>query len=320
MEESSWRPSASHEILTRRAGLLRAIRAFMHERGVLEVETPALSRAAATDPNILSLRTRVHLPDAPGGQQVYLHTSPEFPMKRLLAAGSGPIFQIARVFRDQEAGQRHLPEFSLLEWYRPGFDHHRLMDEITELLQLLGRSAPVRLSYRELFMRHAGLCPHTAPDGDLRQRAHELGLVAAGGADRSMLLDFLFDRAVAPRLPDAGVFVFDYPLCQAALARIVPSLPPVAQRFELFLSGMEIANGFHELGDSAEQSQRFKIENARRAGRGLPVMPVDERLLAALESGLPDCAGVALGIDRLLMALTGGSRIDEVTAFTFNRG
>ena len=290
----------------------------MHERGVLEVETPALSHAASTDPNILSLQSRVQVPQAAAATEVYLHTSPEFAMKRLLAAGSGPIYQITRVFRDHESGPRHLPEFSMLEWYRPGFDHHRLMDEIAELLKVLGRPAPARLTYRDTFMRHTGLCPHTAPEAALQQRAREMGLVAAS-SERSVLLDFLFDHCVAPGLPAAGAFVLDYPVCQAALARIVPGFPPVAERFELFLAGMEIANGFHELLDRSEQRQRFAAENARRAGRGLPVMPVDERLLAALESGLPDCAGVALGIDRLLMALTGSRSIDEVVAFSFDR-
>ncbi|MBI2994537.1 MAG: EF-P lysine aminoacylase GenX [Gammaproteobacteria bacterium] len=318
MVSADWRPSATRDILARRAGLLCAIRTFMHDRGVLEVETPALSHAAATDPNIQSLQSRVHLPQASAAAEVCLHTSPEFPMKRLLAAGLGPIFQVAKVFRDHECGPLHQPEFTMLEWYRPGFDHHRLMDEIAELLQMLGLPAPARSTYRDVFMRHTGLCPHTAPDEALQNRAAELGLVASG-ADRNLLLDFLFSRTVTPRLPASGALVYAYPVSQAALARIVPSLPPVAERFELFLSGMEIANGFHELGDSVEQRRRFAADNARRASRGLPVMPVDERLLAALDSGLPDCAGAALGVERLLMVLTGSKRIDEVVAFPFAR-
>lgn len=315
---SNWQPSASRDMLALRAQVLQRIREFMQKRGVLEVDTPVLSRAAATDPHLLSLQSRVRLPHAASPADVYLHTSPEFAMKRLLAAGSGPIFQIAKVFRDNESGKQHQPEFTMLEWYRTGFDHHRLMDEIAELLQALDLPAPGRAKYRDVFMLHTGLCLHTAPEVELGRRARELGL-AAGESDRGILLDFLFDRAVAPQLPASGMFVSDYPACQAALARIDPGPPPVAERFELFLAGMEIANGFHELRDGAEQRRRFEADNAHRRERGLPVMPLDERLLAALDNGLPDCSGVALGIDRLLMALAGKGNIDDVVAFPFER-
>lgn len=319
MTSSFWHPSASREMLAKRAQLLRRIREFMQARDVLEVETPVLSRAASTDPNLHSLRTGVLLPDSATRIAVHLHTSPEFFMKRLLAAGSGPIYQIAKVFRDGEAGRRHQPEFTMLEWYRPGFDQHELMDEIAALLGALDLPAPERTTYAEVFSSGTGLCPHTAPEPELRKQAAELGL-CAGDVDRSALLDFLFDRAVAPRLSmPGGMLVHDYPACQAALATVRPGTPPVAERFELFLSGLEIANGFHELCDAAEQRRRFQEENARRQIRQLPPMPMDERLLAALEGGLPDCSGIALGVDRLLMALAACDHIDEVVSFPFDR-
>ncbi len=321
-----WRPSAALPTLQLRARLLRQIRAFFEARAVLEVETPALSRAATPDPHIESFVTR----DALSGAPRYLHTSPEFPMKRLLAAGSGAIYQLGKVFRQGEAGRRHNPEFTLLEWYRPGFDHRRLMQEVEELLRsLLEPYLPlgpgVYLSYRQAFLEHVGIDPLTAGAAELAARAAALGIDVAGLArdDPDPWRDLLLTQVVEPALPrDCPVFLYDYPASQAALARVRPGKegePPVAERFELYLNGLELANGFHELADAAEQRRRFEQDNAARQRAGLPVVPLDEAFLAALEAGLPDCAGVALGVDRLVMLAAGLSDIREVLAFDYGR-
>lgn len=323
-----WRPSADLSVLRLRAELLAQIRAFFAARGVLEVETPALSAAAITDPHLASFKTCYSGPGSQHGRPLYLHTSPEFAMKRLLAAGSGCIYQIARVFRDGEAGSRHNPEFTLLEWYRVGFDHHRLMDEVAELVGMLlaGRLAlaePERLSYRQIFQHHLNLDPHRATVADLAACAETRNISIPTGMpldDPDPWLDLLLTHCVEPRLGSGRLtFVHDYPASQAALARLRPDDPPVGERFELYINGIELANGFHELGDAVEQRRRFAQENAARRAAGLPVMPVDEHLLAALEFGLPDCAGVALGFDRLVMLATRKTSLAEVLAFPLDR-
>lgn len=285
----------------------------------MEVETPVLSHHGNTDPNIRSFTTRYAAPDRPAAVELYLNTSPEFAMKRLLAAGYGPLYQVARVFRDGEQGSRHQPEFSMLEWYRPGFDHHRLMDEIDDLLTLVGLEPACRYPYASVFEECTGLDPHRVDEAQLLQVAAADGL-AIDVPDRGTLLDFLFSHRVVPSLDtDKPVFIYDFPVCQAALARIRRGAPDVAERFELLIGGLELANGFHELTDAAEQQARFSEENRHRDTRQLPMIDIDTNLLAALEQGLPDCAGVALGLDRLLMVLTGASRIDEVLAFPHER-
>ena len=321
----AWRPAAAFESLRARARLLGQLRDFFSQAGIMEVETPVCSHAGVTDPAIESLTTRFTGPGAPQGEILYLQTSPEFPMKRLLAAGSGPIYQICRVFRGGELGSRHNPEFSLLEWYRPGFDHHRLMGEVAELINAL-LPAPLgveRLSYAQVFQRHLQLDPHRASAHELQRCAIDRGIT---GADQLVLespdgwLDLLLSHLIESHLgQDRLTFLYDYPASQAALARIRQGEPPLAERFELYLGGMEIANGFHELADAQEQRSRFARENAARAARALPVMPLDENLLAALQAGLPDCAGVALGIDRLLMFLSGRRDIRQLLAFPYER-
>jgi lysyl-tRNA synthetase class 2 len=317
-----WQPSASLEMLQARARLLRRLRAWFDGSGALEVETPVCSAAGVTDPAIESFRTAPGVLDRRGR---YLHTSPEFPMKRLLAAGSGPIYQICRVFRDGESGRRHNPEFTLLEWYRSGWDHHRLMDEMAELLcDVAQRPLPqLRMTYGELFLEYLGVDPHRAEPDLLRQCAREQGVADASSLqlpDRDAWLDLLLTHCIEPRLPaDSLNFVYDYPASQAALARVRPGPPAVAERFELYLGRVELANGFHELSDAAEQRARFTAEQAEREAMGLPAVPMDENLLAALEAGMPDCAGVALGVDRLLMWLSGADHIDQVLAFPFAR-
>ncbi len=324
-----WRPTAALEVLKLRARMLERIRAFFSARGVLEVETPILSTAAVTDPALASFATRYTGPLFPHGQTLYLHTSPEFPMKRLLASGSGSIYQICKVFRDGESGRRHNPEFTLLEWYRVGFDQHRLMSETGELVMPLLASTlkldpPERLTYREAFLRHAEIDPHTATVADYTTVAkrHDIyvpkDLLAHN--DTAAWHDLLLTHVVEPKL-GAGhlTFIHEYPASRASLARIQPGNPPVAARFELYLNGVELANGFHELADAKEQRTRFERQLHARAAGGLPAMPIDERLLSALEHGLPDCAGVALGFDRLVMIASGTRTIAEAIAFPIDR-
>ena len=308
-----------------RARALAEIRAFFAEAGVLEVETPALSFSGSTDPALASLATAYTGPCAPQGAALFLHTSPEFAMKRLLAAGSGPIYQVCKVFRDGERGRQHNPEFTLLEWYRPGFGLHALMDEVAALLRcVLGHDlAEERLSYAEAFQRALGVDPHRDTVGGFKAAATRAGIAAADRLelpDRDAWLDLLMTHCVEVGLGAAGMtFVHDFPVSQAALARLRDEDPPVAERFEVYVRGVELANGFHELADAAEQRRRSEADNARRRVAGFAEMPIDERLLAALAAGLPDCCGVALGVDRLVMLATGATRIDEVIAFPLER-
>ncbi|MFU8896588.1 MAG: EF-P lysine aminoacylase EpmA [Gammaproteobacteria bacterium] len=337
---SDWRPSASPRALRLRARLLARMRAFFAARGLLEVETPQLSAAAATDVHLESLRA------APpgGGLAGWLHTSPEFPMKRLLCAGTGDIWQLARVFRGAERGRRHNPEFSLLEWYRVGWQAPALMEEVDALLRSLAGEAALssatpsttapstpaalrladtrRLSYRAAFLEYAGFDPFVATGGEIVQALEDRGITVPAGLadDRDAALDLALATLVEPGFdPAQPTFVYDFPASHAALARIRPGNPPVAERFELFLGGMELANGFQELTDAAEQAARFRAELAARQRRGLVEPPVDDRLLAAMAHGLPDCAGVALGFDRLVMILAGAAQIDDVLAFPWGQ-
>lgn len=320
-----WRPSAPLANLRARAALLARIRAFFAARGVFETETPALSAAAVTDPHLASLRSHYTGPGFPAGRPMYLQTSPEFAMKRLLAAGSGPIYQIAKAFRDGESGRLHNPEFTLLEWYRPGFDLSAMMDEVEALVaEVLGLDRRFeRMSYQDLFRRRLKVDPFVASMEELRGCARRLGLARSEEMslpEPEAWLDLLLTHFIEPGL-GAGTpcFVHDYPPGQAALARIRPGPLPVAERFELYINGMEIANGFRELADAAEQRTRFERDRARRRRDGLPDVVPDERLLAALEHGLPDCTGVALGVDRLVMAALGAKSIAEVLAFPLDR-
>ncbi len=285
----------------------------------MEVETPVLSQASVTDPHIQSLETRLHLSDCSSSNVLYLQTSPEFHMKRLLCAGSGPIYQISRVFRNGESGRFHNPEFTLLEWYRPGYDHYDLMDELGELLAGLGLVVNGRIPYADVFMDATGLDPHSVTVKALGKLARERGL-ASDNKDRCELLDFIFSHCVVPELETKGiVFIYDFPEPQAALAKLTDSCPARAERFELFVYGIEVANGFHELCDAEEQLMRFEGDLQRRSEAGKKPCPVDMNLIAALKSGLPPCAGVAVGIDRLLMVLNDARHIDDVIAFPVDR-
>ena len=310
-----WQPGISLEMLKLRAGLLQRIRTFMNARGILEVDTPVLGHAAVTDPNLHSFSTCFRHPAGTEVRTLYLGTSPEFAMKRLLAYGSGPIYQITHVFRDGESGRLHNPEFTMLEWYRTGYDEHALMDETGALLLELEFKSALRKKYGEVFQTATGLDPHCADTSLLQQAAREHGLVTVMD-DRAGLLDFLFNRCVAESLGhEQPVFIHDYPACQCVLARLSDDDPPVARRFELFINGIEIANGFYELADAHEQRRRFEQDNRRRREMGLPESPIDERLLLALAHGLPDCAGVAVGVDRLLMVRQGCDELRHVMPF-----
>jgi lysyl-tRNA synthetase class 2 len=314
---ADWQPTASLGALKIRAALLIAARTFFAQRAVLEVETPILSAAAVSDPQIESLVTEVA-----GMGRFHLNTSPEYPMKRLLAAGSGDIYQICKVFRDEERGRWHNPEFTLIEWYRLGFDDAALMTEVESLVGAMlaphRRLEPAeRLSYAAALQRHAGVDAHRASDTELSAAAAQHGIVCHTDLDRDAKLDLLMGLVVGPRLGhEHPCFICDYPASQAALARLKPGSPAVAARFELYLDGIELANGFHELIDAAEQRARFNQDLELRRARGRVTPPMDERLLAALSAGLPDCAGVALGFDRLAAIALRAPRLAD--AMTFN--
>ena len=302
--------SATPALLRARAALLARIREFFAARRVLEVETPALSSAGNSDPAIESVSANL------GERRYWLHTSPEYAMKRLLAAGVGNCYQICRVFRDGELGRWHQPEFTLLEWYRLDWDETELMDEVEELIEhAVGESVLAwpgsRLSYADAFKHRLGIDPH----GNLSELPGclaSLGIDVPEGLDRDALLDLAFSEAVAARFePDVLTFIHDYPASQAALAAIKPQTPPIAARFEAFAGGIELANGFRELTDAAEQRARFARDIETRRARGQPVAPLDEAFLEALGDGLPPCAGVAVGVDRLI-ALAAG--LDNVAA------
>lgn len=318
----NWRPTASLRTLQIRAEMLAAIRVFFAERGVLEVTTPVLSPAGTTDPNIASLVT--DLGASPQHPRRYLHTSPEFAMKRLLAGGSGPIYQLCTVFRDSDLGRHHRPEFSMLEWYRPGFDYWRLMDEIELLVKTLAApyravGAARRLSYRRLFIDTLGLDPATADVDNCRTCCKRYGLAVPDSMPGELdpWLDLLIGALIAPRLPPESLtFVYDYPASQASLARTkTVEGYAVAERFELYWGAAELANGFQELTDAGEQLRRFEADNRHREAKGLPAVAIDMALIDALQAGLPDCAGVALGVDRLLMAILDARHINEVVTF-----
>jgi lysyl-tRNA synthetase class 2 len=313
--------SGRREAIRLRAHLNILIRDFFAQRGVTEVETPILSAAGNTEPNIDGFSTQFRGPIAAGARERFLRTSPEHPLKRLLAAGVGDCYELGRVFRNGEAGRSHNPEFTMLEWYRIGFDHRRLALETAQLvraaLALVGRDASVTTtSYRDWFECGLGIDPFTADETGLRAPLAKFR-IDPEGLKRDDWLDLLVTHRLQPTLPDQGItIVYDFPASQCSLARVRRGNPPVAERFELYLGGHELANGYHELNDAAEQRARFERENLRRREHGLDELPLDENLLAVLDD-LPDCAGVALGVDRLLMHLLDTDDIRDVVAFPF---
>lgn len=306
-----------------RAQLYAMIRAFFAQRGVLEVETPILSAAGNTDPNIESFNAPFYGHVDAGSRDRWLRTSPEYPLKRLLADGVGDCYELGRVFRNGEAGERHNPEFTMLEWYRVGWHHRQLMEETIALVEaalaMVGRRVEVLIEgYRQLFLDELGLDPLHADIVELRKPLAPYD-IEPSGLTRDDWLDLLITHKLQPAFPrDRITVIHDYPASQSALARLRPGEPPLAERFELYLGPYELANGYHELNDAVEQRARFERDNARRRERGLREMPIDEQLLAVL-GRMPDCAGVALGIERLLMCMAGTDKIADVLAFPFSK-
>jgi lysyl-tRNA synthetase class 2 len=313
--------SAALAALQLRARLYALIRAYFAERQVLEVETPILSAAGNTDPNIESFSTRFSGHVDAGARERWLRTSPEFPLKRLLAAGVGDCYELGRVFRNGEAGGRHNPEFTLLEWYRVGWDHRRLMQETIALIDAAlamaeRRAEVVVTSYRQLFLDGLGIDPMHASIDELRAPLAEYN-IGPDGLGRDDWLDLLITHKLQPAFPrDRITVIHDYPASPCALAKIRPGEPPLAERFELYLGCYELANGYHELNDAAEQRERFERDNVVRRERGLREIPLDENLLGILDA-MPDCAGVALGVERLLMCLADTDAIADVLAYPF---
>lgn len=322
-ETASWQPSAPIANLLKRAAIVAEIRRFFADRGVLEVETPAMSQATVTDVHLVPFETRFVGPGAADGMTLYLMTSPEYHMKRLLAAGSGPIYQMGKSFRNEEAGRHHNPEFTMLEWYRPRYDMYRLMNEVDDLLQqVLDCDTAETLSYQQAFTRHLDVDPLSADKAQVREVAakRDLSNIADTEEDRDTLLQLLFAMGVEPHIGrDKPTFVYHFPATQASLAEISTEDHRVAERFEVYYKGVELANGFRELTDSREQRQRFEQDNRKRAARGLPVQPVDNNLLDALTHGMPECSGVALGVDRLIMIALGADSLSEILAFPVMR-
>jgi lysyl-tRNA synthetase class 2 len=331
----AWKPSCSLEAIKTRAEVYTLVRDFFSERNVLEVDTPVLSRSTATDPFLESIPAMVCVSQGLSSHQYYLHTSPEFPMKRLLAAGSGAIYQICKTFRNSETGHRHNPEFTMLEWYRPGFELSQLMAEVNDLLAVvLDCPAQIssKLSYREAFQQFLDIDPYLASDAQLICLAEEkAGYVVQNqnntSVSRDDYLNVLLSICIEPNLGlDVNgeimpVFLYAYPPSQAALAKLTVDEygQEVAERFEVYIRGLEIANGYFELTDAKEQRYRFEKDNEQRSALSLPSIPMDENLLNALQKGLPECSGVALGMDRLLMVKLNASRIEDVISFPIMR-
>lgn len=311
----NWRPTASINTLKARARLHQQVRTFFHERGVLEVETPALSQAGNTDPHIDSFSTNSTTNTAPR----YLHTSPEYPMKRLLAAGSGDIYQICKVWRQEESGSRHNPEFTMLEYYRVGFSYQQLMQEVTTLLHTLIptlKPKPNILSYRQAFLDHLQLDPHTASIEELQHCAQQHHIDLQGTLAHQDWLDLLLTHCIEPHFPtNRLIFIHQYPAAQCALAKTVTiDGQAIAERFEVYCGALELGNGYQEQTDYTANYQQLHNDAAQRGHD----MPVDEHFLAAMQSGMPESAGVAIGLDRVLLAATGQQRLSDVLSFAWD--
>jgi len=292
----------SLSVLKQRARLLEEIRAFFLAKHVLEVETPVLGGTGVSDPHIQNMATQIN------NSRYYLQTSPEFFMKRLLSTGSGSIYQVCKVFRDEELGRHHNPEFTMIEWYRTGFDYFQLMDEVEQLVSMLmGIKEFQRMTYQDIFLKMVGIDPFTATEVELEKKAGQV----SGQTCRNDLLDLILAEKVLPVLQGA-IFIYDYPADQAAMAKIRGD---VAERFELIVDGIELANGYSELIDPVEQEQRFNIENKKREAMGMEQMPIDQQFLKAMTKGIPECAGVALGFDRLVMLACNKNTLADVMPF-----
>jgi lysyl-tRNA synthetase class 2 len=324
LPDADWRPGADLDALRARAEMLAGLRRYFADAGVLEVETPLACSSAGTDPALQPLLARYQGPVFPKGTELYLQTSPEFGMKRLLAAGAGAIYQICKAFRNAEAGRLHNPEFSILEWYRPGYDIDQLIAEVADVARLALDRPDLdfeRRSYTDLFESGLGVDIFDRSAAQLRAMALGHNVLGAEHMElnRDGWLDLLLSHLIQPGLGRGRLcFVCDYPASQAALAQINDD-GRTAARFELFLEGVELANGYHELVDPEEMAARFEADNCQRISRRLPPVKVDRRLLGAMQHGLPDCSGVAMGLDRLLMLRLGRSDLDRVLSFSLQR-
>ncbi|OCG01277.1 elongation factor P--(R)-beta-lysine ligase [Gilliamella sp. wkB112] len=322
----TWQPTASIDNLLKRAKIISQVRQFFADRCILEVETPAMSQYAVTDVHLSSFHTLFFKPgevDELQGQKMSLITSPEYHMKRLLAAGSGPIYQMCKCFRNHEEVSRyHNPEFTMLEWYRIQFDMMQMINEVDDLLQNILDCEPAeRVSYQKVFQRHLNLDPLEADQATLTNAINQLNIgFNTENCDKDTLLQCLFTFGVEPHIgQDKPTAVFNFPASQAALAAISPEDHRVASRFEFYYKGVELANGFKELTNPQEQKLRFEQNNQARTSLNLPTQNIDITLLAAMEAGLPDCAGVAVGLDRLIMLALNTMTLDDVISFTFDR-
>lgn len=318
----SWQPTTTLDVMQLRAKIYAQIRQFFADREVLEVDTPIMSHAAVTDTHLASMPVLYQEIGSTKTTSCYLQTSPEYPMKRLLSAGCPSIYQLCKVFRNGEVGRFHNPEFTMLEWYKLGWNDRQLMDEVDELLQTVLLTPPAeRMSYEEAFMRYVQFNPHTASIQRLEQCAVAHDIQIVGNVDknnRDLWLQLIMSDVIEMRIgKEKPTFIYDFPASQAALARVRHDKIPVAERFEVYFKGVELANGFHELADADEQSRRFNHDLQKRAHLGLPLPPRDENFLAALANGFPDCAGVALGIDRIIMIAAQADSIDKVISFPF---
>jgi len=329
MPDNHWRTQASKDILLERALMLKKIRAFFDDKNVVEVETPLLSHRSTTDPHLDSLQSRFR------DSVCYLNTSPEYAMKRLLASWGQSIFQICKAFRDDELGTNHNPEFTLLEWYQPGYDMQTLMAELADLISIICLAANnvaisrkpdfEYVSYQQAFENTVGINPHQTTTLECRAvtLANDIEVPQGLGTDDDEIndwLDWLLTQSVLPTFNQKGfTFLYDYPASQCSLAKVAANEQDilVAQRFELFYGENELANGFHELTDADEQLQRFKLENKARQKLGKKCGRIDEHFISALDHGLPDCSGVAMGLDRLLMVLTKTKTIEQVLTFSW---
>jgi lysyl-tRNA synthetase class 2 len=317
VSRNDWKPTASLENLKLRANLYQKIRTFFSQRDVLEVETPLLCQHTVTDPHIESFSVPVHQQ-----KNYFLQTSPEYAMKRLLASGSGSIYQITKSFRLGESGRQHNPEFTMLEWYRTGFTHHNLMDEINDFLQvILNTQQAEKISYQALFLKYLSIDPLNCELSALKKIMHEKNIcVDATDLDHDTCLQLLLSHLIEPSLGvEKPLFLYDFPVTQAALSKIRQDASPVAERFELYINGAEMANGFHELTDAAEQTVRFEKNQLTRKNNQQYIPPIDHFFIDALKAGMPACSGVAIGLDRLLMQYAKTNTIQDVISFPFDR-
>lgn len=318
-----WQPSASIASLKSRARIMATIRQFFEQRQVMEVETPTLSQATVTDVHLHTFETTFVGPGFADGKRLYMQTSPEFHMKRLLCAGSGAIYQMSKAFRNEESGRHHNPEFTMLEWYQPDYDHMTLINEVDELLQIvLGTQSCDIITYQQLFMTYLKLDPLSADIETIRDVAlpYDFGDFVVTESNKDTLLQCLFCFVIEPQIGlEKPIAVYNFPASQAALAQLDSTDERVARRFEFYYRGIELANGFHELQDATEQLDRFKQDNRERQQDGLVEQPIDYRLIEALAHGLPNCAGVALGIDRLVMLALKQAHIQDVISFDVSR-